>query len=131
MSDMQELKNSVTRLQSDVTKIRDETVHAHRRIDKVADSIGEMRADVAKVAACVDPLCRDVGKITEAIIGNAFVRNDDSSDNNRDVMLKIIDAIKWLIIASIAIGCVSAAGYYGLKASAKNGQTEINIERPQ
>lgn len=113
----------------DVLRVEQSVTKAHERIDTLAGNFSEMRADVHEIKGCVGPLCDNVKTITAAIVDRGI--NHDDNDSSI-VLMKIVDLLKWLVVASVIGGAISAVGYYGIKAAGKTGDSEIKVEaQPQ
>lgn len=96
---------------------------AHKRIDEIQETVGEMRTDVAKISGQMGPIAKNVEKITSAIIDTGL----GSRNGQSEVMLKVLDVIKWLIVASVIGGAIAAVGYYGVNVSAKSHGQQLEI----
>ena len=112
---------------SDVRRVENSVTKAHQRIDTLTGDFATMRADVHEIKGCVGPLCDNVQAITNAIVERGINGVPDSSGSI--VLLKIVDLMKWLAVASVIGGVISAVGYYGIKAAGKAGDKELIIEK--
>lgn len=110
---------------SDVRRVESSVTKAHQRIDLLTENFTSMKADVHEIKGCIGPLCDNVSAITDAIVSRGLAADNSGSL----VMLKIVDLLKWLAVASVIGGVISAVGYYGIKAAGKAGDKEITIEK--
>lgn len=110
-------------MQMGVRRTEESCTSAHKRIDEIQQNVGEVQKDVAKISGQIEPIANNVEKITTAIIENGIrTRNEPS-----EVLLKVIDVIKWLIVASVIGGTIAAVGYYGVQVSARSGDQQLDV----
>lgn len=125
---MEDLKRAVSETQSDVKSVAASVTKAHQRIDEMVTCQARMSSDVHEIKGQIGPLSNNVQSITDAVVRKGISVGSGNSDV---VMLKILDVVKWIIVAAVAGSIIGMAGYYGLRATGKSGDTQIEIDATQ